>query len=162
MRAVKLTSLRKSPWLPVLAAAMTFTLVIGQVFRCCSLNESVSAGVGKLLKSLRHHGGHGPAHEVKVTHAGCHGHGESSKTQTLSASVDEGGPHLKSDETCLSEVAVTPKAIQSTSLEISGLFHATPILLLVADPISPDQFEKPKPQNKSSPPVYLLTLRILV
>ncbi len=162
MRTIRLTSIREASWLPVIAVAMSFTFVAGQIFNCCRINESLSRGIAHVLKTLSHPKGHHTAGKVASSHPGCHGHGESAESK-IPTSPDYGsGLHLESDETCLSEESVTPKALQSNPIEFSGLFQESPFLLLISHITIPPRFEQPKPQNKSSPPLYLLTLRILV
>lgn len=162
MRANRLTFLRWGAWLPAMAVAMAIILVAGQVFHCCRFNESLSAAVSKHFKSLGHSGSQGSDGHAAKSHPGCHGHGKDPEATPPGVSVEDTGPVLKGDEICLSEVTVAPKAIPSTSLDVSGLIQSFPIQQLTADPIRPLHFERPKARNKSSPPLYLLTRRILV
>lgn len=163
MRALKLTSIRKASWLPVIAMAMSFAMVTGLFLNCCRINESISAGVGEFLTSLGHSGGHGsPSAIAGSSHPGCHGHGKPAESRTQPAPDNGPGAHVESDEACLSELAIAPKALQSNPLDFSGLFQESPFHILVAHITLPPPFGQLKPQNKSSPPLYLLTLRILV
>lgn len=43
-----------------------------------------------------------------------------------------------------------------------NVLHAILPVLVRETPWQPSLFEKPRPQNKSSPPLYLTTLRLLV
>lgn len=157
-----MTSLRQGPWLPFLSVAMAFTLVAGQFFTCCRINETISAGIAKYLQAFSHASSHGTDNHAAKTHPGCHGHGVKQEITAPFVPIDHSGTQLKSDEACLSEAANTPKALQSTSLELSSLFQPSPFLWLASLPFDHVQVERLAPQNKSSPPVYLLTLRLLV
>ena len=78
------------------------------------------------------------------------------------APVPLDGPTWLPEDPCLSDIAFTPKGLPSSSLD--------PVFPLLASVTSrPEQevsrlvrIERPRPQNKSSPPLYLLTLRLLV
>lgn len=163
--APSLKTLRKSPLLPILAVVVGFFLVAGQTFNCCRLNETLSENIAKALQGIGHWGEHaGADSEVKPvkTHPGCHGHPASEESQVANIPLEDAPIQWKSAETCLSELDAAPKALQPPSNPVLDPFFATAVVL-EADlvPLIP-RFEKPRPQNRSSPPVYLLTLRLLV
>jgi hypothetical protein len=163
--AHSLTTLRKSPLLPILAVVASFFLVAGQVFNCCRLNETLSDNIGKALKGIGHWGKHpGENSDVKLvkTHPGCHGHPESDESQVTSIPLEDAPIQWKSAETCLSELDAAPKALQLPSNLVFDSFFSTSLVLEAYLVPSVPRFEKPRPQNKSSPPIYLLTLRLLV
>lgn len=165
MKARILHSFRTAAFLPPLALAMSLVLVTGQLLNCCRLNETLSTSLGEALKALTPVRGHekvSVARPEAGSHPGCHGHGVSTVTTAASIPVDVEGPRWQAEDPCLSELAFTPQGLPSYSPDFSGLFPSTSSLLLGAPVRRPDRVEKPRPQNKSSPPVYLLTLRFLV
>lgn len=162
--APSLTTLRKSPLLPILAVVASFFLVAGQVFNCCRLNETLSENIAKVLKGIGHWGEHSSEDsEVKLvkTHPGCHGHPPAG-SQVANIPVADAPIQWKSAETCLSELDPVPNALPPPANPYFDPFFATAVVLESDLVHSIPRFEKPRPQNKSSPPVYLLTLRILV
>lgn len=167
--ATTLTSLRKTSLMPVLAMVSSFLLVAGQVFNCCRLNESVSESIseniGKAALAVSRLAGQPDAARENPsvkTHLGCHGHPPSGETLVKSELPDASGSRLKGDEPCLSESGFSDKAFTPTDASQTTSFSVAPALVReILVPRLP-RFEKPRPQNKSSPPVYLLTLRILV
>jgi hypothetical protein len=140
-------------------------LVAGQVFNCCRLNETVSEKIARALEGIGHWGNHhGEVAEVTPvkSHPGCHGHPASGESQVSGIPVEDAPVQWKPVEACLSELDAAPKSLQPPSNLVLDSFFAN-TLILAADLVpSVPRFEKPRPQNKSSPPVYLLTLRILV
>jgi hypothetical protein len=163
--ATTLTSIRKTSLMPILAMVSSFLLVAGQVFNCCRLNESISERIGKAALAVSQLVSKPDVERVNPfakTHLGCHGHPPSDETRVKSDLPDASGVRLKGEEPCLSESGFAKKAFTPTDASHAIPFSETPAL--VRETLVPrlPRFEKPRPQNKSSPPVYLLTLRILV
>jgi hypothetical protein len=102
------------------------------------------------------------ANQPVKTHLGCHGHPPSNETLAKGELPDGSGSRLKGDEPCLSESGFAKKAFTPTDASQTTSFSGTPALVREIPVPRLPRFEKPRPQNKSSPPVYLLTLRILV
>lgn len=163
--APSLMSFKKTNLLPIVAAVTSFLLVAGPIFNCCRLNESITENVAKALNGIGHWGiqpGEGSDDTVVKTHPGCHGHPVSGEPQVASATFEDAPVQWRSLETCLSELDALPKALlPSLTIVLDPSFGASWIYSVNEAPPLP-RFEKPRPQNKSSPPVYLLTLRLLV
>lgn len=156
---------RNAIWVPTLAFALSMLLIVGQTLNCCRFNESLSASVARLLDSLYQGGKPAYARDEVASpkaHGGCHGHSVLVQAQPASQPVPTEGPRLMADEACLSEIALHPEAVQPASTAELGLL--VPVLARIPAPSLPRlaPVENPRPQNKGSPPVYLLTLRLLV
>lgn len=157
--------LRGGGLFPALSVFLAPVLVFTQVFTCCRLNESFSAGLSRAYAALTHREGQEtqekPAGAGK-THAGCHGHGQPAEETSPLPAPDRSGAALESHEACLSEAAFTFQALHSTPSDDlvrapDGLSLSAPLRLT-----EKVRLESPRPRNKSSPPVYLLTRRLLV
>ena len=166
--ASTLTSFRKTSLVSVLAVVSSFLLIAAQVFNCCRLNESISENVGKAARALGDLVSHpevNPQYRTAKTHMGCHGHPPSGELQAeteLPHLPDQTGSQLKAEESCLSESGLIFKALSPSIGIQTAFFIEAPVFLQEIEIPSLLRFEKPRPQNKSSPPIYLLTLRILV
>lgn len=158
-------TLWKATWVPALAFALSVLLIAGQTLNCCRLNETISATLGNVFKSLVHASA-GTSQvskpQPRKTHAGCPGHGPEAESPRPEDAGNARGPHINAEETCLSEVAFVPKALPPVSTPEIGLTAA--VIAFIPAPALPRsvRIERPRPQNRSSPPVYLLTLRLLV
>ena len=163
--AYNLTTLRKTSLMTVVALVSSFVLIAGQVFKCCRLNESISENIGKAALAVIHRVSP-PAMEREVhsakAHSGCHGHSPSDESPISAVLPDENGSRLNSDASCLSESGFASMALTPSDASHMTLFTGTPALVREIPVPRLSRFEKPRPQNKSSPPIYLLTLRILV
>lgn len=160
-----LTSVRKTSLVPALAVLSSFFLVAGQVFNCCRLNETVSESFGKAAHALSHllnHSEEAPKNQAAIAHHGCHGHILSSKDQVNGFFQNQAGSHLQADASCLSETGFTPEGLKPSEGFTHPFSTQAPAPLQAVVVLRLPRIEKPRPQNKSSPPVYLLTLRILV
>lgn len=160
-----LTTFRKSSLMPILAVATSFLLIAGQVFNCCRLNESISESVGKAALAVSQMISH-PKVESTVqsgkTHLGCHGHTPSDESIVIADLPIGNGSRVNAEESCLSESGFAIKALTPSDASQTTFFTGTPALIQEIPVPRLSRFEKPRPQNKSSPPIYLLTLRILV
>lgn len=160
-----LMSIKKRSALPILAVAISFFLVAGQVFNCCRLNETFSESISKTLNRIGHWGDRPMAGSVALpakTHTGCHGHPASVEPKTTSVHFANAPIQWKSGETCLSELDAVPEALQPSADPVLDPFFAAFRILESELDFTVPRFEKPRPQNRASPPIYLLTLRLLV
>lgn len=158
-------TLRNANGVSTLAFALSLLLVLGQTLNCCRINENLSASLVGAWKSLVKIGPHAASEATgspRKSHPGCHGHGPETGTESPSQPAPVDGPTYQSGESCLSEVAFETQALQPTPTTDTGL--SAPVAAFLPPPALPPlaQLGNPRPQNKSSPPVYLLTLRILV
>lgn len=156
--------------MPIMAVVSSFLLISGQVFKCCRLNESISESIGKAALAVSHLVSQAeaepPVQAVK-THLGCHGHPPSDESQGKGSQVNAGfqdpnDVHINAKESCLSESGFALKAFSPSDGSQASLFSETRALVREVPVPHLPRFEKPRPQNKSSPPLYLLTLQILV
>ncbi|MEO6097407.1 MAG: hypothetical protein ABIW76_17860 [Fibrobacteria bacterium] len=157
--------------LPAIALITAALLLTGEWFSCCRINEAFAREIEQVAKALGLIGEAAPvvsAAEVADAHPHCHGPAApaapSGEVPALhpDADVPQGTPALAQDAHCLSEQAITRQSmVGSESLALESppeaiALHDFP----VATPFA--SVERPRPQNRSSPPVYLLTLRLLV
>jgi hypothetical protein len=164
---------KKHPGLPVLAMVTTMLLISGQVLNCCGINESLSASLAKTLQTL----GIIDVHKAKVaseaepkSHPNCPGHGSETASEALVTAkasqplvpAEPGQNQYAAKESCLSERTLSVNAQPSNPDSPINLAVQAQIAFRAEFARFPVQAEKPRPQNKSSPPLYLLTLRILV
>lgn len=163
--AKTLTTLRKTSLMPIVALVSAFLLVAGQVFNCCRLNESISESVGNAALAVSRMLSHPKVETIDLsakTHLGCHGHAPSDESLVNADPPDENVSRLNAEESCLSESGFVPKALTPSDATQTTYFSGAPTLVHEIPVPRVSRFEKPRPQNKSSPPIYLLTLRILV
>ena len=154
--------------LPVLALVTAVLLISGQILNCCRLNESISASLTRAFQSV----GIIPAHKAQVaqeseikSHPNCHGHGSESgvaSNASITQPIEPGQNNFEAEESCLSERTFTVNAQPSSPLSLIDLPVQVHIGYVDAFVRLHTQVDRPRPQNKSSPPLYLLTLRILV
>lgn len=166
--AVSLSRFKRHRSVPVVALVSAVLLVSGQVLTCCSINESLSETLAKAFRTLgiihSHHADIASEHAPKA-HPNCHGHasaGEEGASSDHAILIEAGQASYEAHEACISEFGFTIKAQPSNPLSLIDLPVQTPIGLIDDYVRTPAWTERPRPQNKSSPPVYLLTLRILV
>lgn len=143
------------------ALLVSVLFITGQVFNCCLINESFARSVKDLFRN-------GAAKSVRTeadenAHPHCHGHAaEKEAGSVLAEKTSPLDTHYSQDGSCLSEKAFSAKPM------VAGEYAQAPIPLLVVGWVIQTElpqsffFERPRPQNKSSPPLYLTTLRILV
>ncbi|HKP98120.1 MAG TPA: hypothetical protein VJ385_20490 [Fibrobacteria bacterium] len=161
---VSLHALKRGRLLPGVALIVAFFFLTGRFFACCRFNQNVGAAVSRVLHgpvSFGQHGHSDPDHDPGSHH--CHVHTADAQA---APSVSSHGPAdactLAEKDECLSEHAWSGKPmVQSEFVSDQGLLPPAPILAEDSQPL-PRLFERPRPRNKSSPPLYLTTLRILV
>jgi hypothetical protein len=161
-------SLRKgNRLLPVVSLLTMLLLVTGECFNCCRINEAFANDVQRLLASMGM--AHDPGSDTGVStgedrHPGCHGHALPSPSASTSMQPSPEPAHAaySHEGSCISEQAITRKSMvgsESFALVMVAWLNEFRFDL---PPIAEQQFTRPRPQNRSSPPLYLLTLRILV
>lgn len=162
-----LSKIKTHPLLPAIALMASVFLLTGQAFNCCHINGAIG---GKITAALSHWSSSGSDnaplhHEEESGHAHCHGHAMQAGTADAGAGIQkdfDSGSALNQYGTCLSERIETGKPM------LAGDFTFSPIPTLIAaivEESAPSPSVRPvspRLQNKSSPPLYLTTLRILV
>ncbi len=166
----KIQNFNRHRLLPAISIISVFFLLTGEFFSCCLINETFAQDVRQAFEIL---GFTKPIKAAAITsenpeqHAEnsehhCHGH------ETVAATQLEEGISLTNhamftqDGSCISELSIAKKTMvgsESFALQIPSNSIAHFVEPSVVKSFSIDH---PRPQNKSSPPIYLLTLRILV
>lgn len=172
----------------ILSASLLLT---GEFFSCCRINEALAKNVAGFIDSIRlsstaHSstpsnappGERSHAHSTTpfvafseptlAKHAHCHGHGPVKENQTHHAITSEDQDHssadleIEQDGNCISDMSITKKSMVSSEAVTLEIINAP--LAYSIEPIltKPSILDRPRPQNKSSPPLYLLNLQILV
>lgn len=162
-----ISRLRKHPLLPTFAILASLFLITGQLFNCCRINESIADDIAKWLQAAHllnpKPNLHGKESAEHLSY--CHGHGVKSPHPNPSSVIAQAGqaePNVAPEESCLGENAITAKVMAASQLPTLDL---PKIAMTFREKISPKNSvcpENPRPQNKSSPPVYLTTLHLLV
>ena len=155
---------KKHRLLPAIAVLSVFFLLTGEFFSCCRINEAFAQDVRLAIQAM---GLIKPLVVVSSTsedpdhHSHCHGHEAHSNSQ-MEEAVQPDHSLFTQDGNCISELSITKKSMvgsESFALEIPTAYVA----IFEEPDLVPSLFvDRPRPQNRSSPPVYLLTLRILV
>jgi hypothetical protein len=157
-------SMKRHRLLPAISFLTVFFLLMGEFFNCCRINEVFANDVRLVIQSLGLIGDANPvtaASEEQDHHAHCHGHEAQSSRLIEHAAIPAASAYTQ-DGSCLSELAITKKAMvgsESFTLDISPASVSIGEESILLKYIS---INRPRPQNRSSPPVYLLTLRLLV
>lgn len=155
--------LKRNRLLPAVAFFTVFLLLTGELFNCCHINEALSKHVQNLIGNLSWVSHHDPIASVSEgeNHPHCHGGTARSQPHIEKNGVSGDGGY-KQNGSCISERAIIKKSMVE-SLSPTGsiraasfAMHAEPILVI------PAFVNRPRPQNRSSPPIYLLTLRLIV
>jgi hypothetical protein len=159
--SLSISALRTRRLFRAAALFVSVLFITGQVFNCCLINESFARSVKDLFRPRAAKVLYAEAGEDAHPH--CHGHAAESEAGGLVAErTSPLDSHFAQDGTCLSENAFSTKPM------VASDFAQAPIpLFAVGWVIHPElprsfYFERPRPQNKSSPPLYLTTLRLLV
>lgn len=153
----RISSLRKTRMLPLLAVLSSVLLLTGETLSCCRINAEISETLKTLLtkSSLQE----GSADEAGDAHSHCHGHPqEVAATQGI---PNDGSAYVPFGS-CISQYSLQAKPMVAGDFAFSldiGFAHA-PVTSL--EEVAPFLTERPRPQNKAGPPVYLTTLRLLV
>ena len=162
-----LSSLRKNRLLPIAAVISSILLLTGESLNCCRLNQSLSQTLQKWITVAQNHPitvqdddsdheSHCHRHSNLIAHTGSH-----ESDRIVSASAGDGAG-LDTPNTCISENSLAAKAMlqgEFAMVDLLTLFPAPQFTFVAVAPFLP---ERPRPQNRSSPPLYLTTLRILV
>lgn len=139
-------------------------LLTGQIFNCCLINGSFARDAKQFFHGLgvTHSDKHGVAEDADSDpHAHCHGKEIRTDADGNYDPIGNQAGYAQNCR-CLSELAIPKQAMvgnQSLFLEPASAPSIAFLEPLLAKSLSID---RPLPQNKSSPPVYLLTLRILI
>ena len=157
-------SLKRHRLLPAISVLTASLLLTGEFFSCCRINEAFVNNTRAFIQStglIRQTTPVASTSEEQDNHPHCHGQ-EAQSAQHIEHEYSAAVSAYTLDKSCLSELAITKKSMvgsESFSLDISPgpvSISEEPILVKYVS------VNKPRPQNRSSPPVYLLTLRLLV
>ncbi len=156
--------------LPAISIISVFFLLTGEFFSCCLINETFAKdvrqafailGFTKPIKAAAITSENPEQHAENSEHH-CHGH------ETVAATLLEEGTALTNhaiftqDGSCLSELSIAKKTMVGSESFTLQIPSTTMAHFVEPSAIKSFSIDHPRPQNKSSPPIYLLTLRILV
>ena len=159
---------RKGRLLQGAVLLVSFLFLTGQFFNCCRLNESFGTALRNAFLAVAHPNQKITQldHEEGVEiHHKCHGHGsEDSPESGLDSKVqgEAGTRAIEQSNECLSEQSFSGKPMLASDFALVPTFISVPDVVVGNLVPEPFYFERPRPQNKSSPPLFLITLRILV
>ncbi len=161
---------------------MTFLLLSGEFFSCCKINQAFALELHTILSAslgFKNHPNAPLANGMKPdpieseiqnldSHPHCHGHALASEQKVgtgdnISENFTKGDRALSVDGSCLSERAITKLAMaQNISFDIDFIHFESAIKL--ESSIRPVfiALERPRPQNKSGPPLFIFVRQILV
>ena len=157
-------SLKRHRLLPTISVLTASLLLTGEFFNCCRINEAFAHDVRQFIQSMgliRQANPVASTSEGQDNHPHCHGQ-EAQSSQSIEHESYPAVSAYTLDKSCLSELAITKKSMvgsESFSPDISPAPVSTSEELVLFEYVS---VNRPRPQNRSSPPVYLLTLRLLV
>lgn len=142
-----------------IAVACSLLLVTGQAFACCHINESLASGLERWLsaRSLHHAENQAQAADAN-SDAPCHEEGKKKEDKEKNREGISLGPQ----DHCISGSGLSAKPMVASESHLPALIppNAPGAAKLALPPGF--QFEKPRPPNKSSPPVYLTTRHLVV
>jgi hypothetical protein len=156
--------LKRHRLLPAISFLSVILLLTGEFFSCCRINEILSNEVHGLILKLgliRQAHPIASASEEEDHHAHCHGHANHSPQQ-IEIKVIPGASGYTQDGSCISELSLTKKSMVES---VSPTWVLSTASFGICEETAPLKFvsvNRPRPQNRSSPPVYLLTRRLLV
>lgn len=159
--SVSISALKTRRLFRGVALLVAILFITGQVFNCCLVNESFA----RAMKGFFRHGGETALHneDQEDAHPGCHGHAAHQETATVHSGMPTSGePGYNQDGSCLSEQSLSAKPMVASEYAQAPLLPAVFAWVPQAEFPQAFFFERPRPQNRSSPPLYLTTLRILV
>ncbi|HKP96952.1 MAG TPA: hypothetical protein VJ385_14475 [Fibrobacteria bacterium] len=164
---VSISALQSRRLLSGIAFLISFFFLFGQFFNCCLINESIGTALNRAFHSSSHEhevGAQADADADDDEDAHCRGHAGHAHPETIVSSGVEGEatPRFEQVESCLSEQSFSGKPMLASEIAVSHVAISVVHLLAEVPASLPFLFERPRPQNKSSPPLYLTTLRILV
>lgn len=168
--------------LAAISILTAFTFLTGEIFNCCFINQAIAAKIEKAITTIQHlvvtNKTQLVMHE-EGPHSHCHGHTEPSASADSTANSHQAAQqvanftslHLKLESNsvaianeghCISEQSITQQSmLESLALTLELPTHQISSIIETVPP--PLQFvTHPRPQNKSSPPLFLRTLQILV
>jgi hypothetical protein len=158
------TALRASRILPWIALLVGVLFLTGQTLNCCHVNESIAKSFKHLFSRVSGPHLHSEGDISADAHAHCHGHGTGvhGHGSPSLAKSDVSDCDYSQDGACLSEKSFAGKPMLASDAAVQS--PVVPMMAVMIEiPETPEPiFERPRPQNKSSPPLYLTTLRILV
>jgi hypothetical protein len=133
-------------------------LLTGETLSCCRINESISASLRALVTGSDHH--EEAADESGDPHSHCHGHAQNALPEH-GAPIDAGSAYVPFGS-CISQYSLQAKPMVAGEFAFSLAILSTQVPILAFEGVAPFMPERPRPQNKAGPPVYLITLRLLV
>ncbi len=154
--------LKRHRLLPAISVLTVSLLLTGEFFNCCRINVAFAVDVRQVIQTL---GFITPLKAVASTSEDpdhhCHGH-EVHSTSQIDGDAIPGLSMFTQVGSCISDQSIAKKSMvgsESFTLEIP-----TAATRFLEEPLVVKSFsiDHPRPQNRSSPPIYLLTLRILV
>ena len=155
---MSVSSLKRHSLLPVAAFVSAFLLVTGQALSCCCPNEGVSDKVSQAFTALSGKL-HPAASPENAMH--CAGHEMPAESGT-SGVVTAGANHcMAAGDECMPSSSLAAKVMVGSEFSSSWTLPIVLERMEVARALVSLHLE-PLPQNKSSPPLYLSTLHILV
>jgi hypothetical protein len=144
--------------MPILSVLCSVLLLTGETLSCCRINESISESLRALLAGPAHH--EESADGTADPHSHCHGHAQAAVAEQ--ETPDIAGSAYVPFGSCISQYALPAKPMAAGELGFSLDCGFTQAPLIVSEGVAPFLIERPRPQNKAGPPVYLKTLRLLV
>ncbi len=158
-----ISGIKKSRLLPVMALLSSLLLLTGEFFNCCRINEAFAEGISQALHGLGF-GSHEQVASVSEEvehHPHCHGHHEKQHSKKISLN-EKNQTVLAQEGMCISENSITKKAMVANEAWFVPVIAITLIFDKEITQALPFHTEKFIPQNRSSPPLYLTTLHLLV
>ena len=152
-----------------------FSFLGGEFFNCCFINHAFATKIEKIVTSLTQAEKTRNVFAVmedEYVHSECHGH---SKVQENVNTAEQSQPSVSEhsmpmfnsvaihrEEHCISGQSITHQSMVG-NLSLTLEFPAEQVGSIVESILPPLCFlTHPRPQNKSSPPLFLRTLQILV
>jgi hypothetical protein len=150
--------------MPILSVLCSVLLLTGETLSCCRINESISDALRALVTGSGHHGESGESGKGAVdSHSHCHGHAQAVvPDHGIPGTLDVAGSAYIPFGSCISQYSLQAKPMVVGELTFSLDFFYTQAPLIAVEGVAPFLIERPRPQNKAGPPVYLTTLRLLV
>jgi len=155
---------RSHKLLTAISILTAFSFLSGEFFNCCFINQAFAAKIKKIVTVLNQTESNSKTDkniDDEDHHSECHGHNDADGTELSSGQAGK-SVAMNMEGHCLSEQSITQQSMVA-NLSYALNFTVEQTGLIVASILTPLKIvTQPRPQNKSSPPVYLLTLQILV